>query len=114
MSNQTPVPSPSTGKNTTMAAIAYIIFFVPLLTDAKDDPFVKFHVKQGLLLVILGFALSIVNTILYRIPLVGWLVALALGIGLFALWVIGIMNALNGKQEPVPLVGQYAEQYLKF
>jgi uncharacterized membrane protein len=114
MSNQTPVPSPSTGKNTTMAAIAYIIFFVPLLTDAKDDPFVKFHVKQGLLLVILGLAVSIVNTILGRIPFVGWLVALALGIGLFALWVIGIMNALNGKQEPLPLIGQYAEQYLKF
>ena len=41
-------------KNTTMAIIAYIIFFVPLLTgDAKKDSFVKYHVKQGLVLFLL-------------------------------------------------------------
>ncbi|GAF91940.1 unnamed protein product, partial [marine sediment metagenome] len=35
-------------KNTGMAIVAYILFFIPLLTDAKNDPFVKYHVKQGL------------------------------------------------------------------
>ncbi len=35
-------------KNTAMAAVAYLIFFLPLLTDAKNDQFVKYHVKQGL------------------------------------------------------------------
>ena len=102
-------PSPSSTKNTTMAAIAYILFFVPLLTDAKDDPFVKFHVKQGLLLLIL----SIFTSILGRIPIIG-IIGWVLGFGLFILWVIGIMNALNGSMTPVPLVGQYAEEYLKF
>jgi uncharacterized membrane protein len=105
----TPTPTPSSTKNTTMAAIAYIIFFVPLLTDAKDDPFVKFHVKQGLLLLIL----SIFTSILGRIPIIG-IIGWVLGLGLFVLWVIGIMNALNGNMTPVPLVGQYAEEYLKF
>ena len=111
MSNNipTPSPSPSSTKNTTMAAIAYILFFVPLLTDAKDDPFVKFHVKQGLLLLIL----SIFTSILGRIPIIG-IIGWVLGLGLFVLWVIGIMNALNGNMTPVPLVGQYAEEYLKF
>ncbi len=108
-------PSPSSTKNTSMAAIAYVLFFVPLLTDAKDDSFVKFHVKQGLLLLIIGIAISFLNVaILYRIPFIGWLISFLLGIGLFVLWLLGLMNALNGKQEPVPLVGQYAEQYLKF
>ncbi len=112
MTNNTPTPTST--KNTTMAAIAYIIFFVPLLTDSKDDPFVKFHVKQGLLLLILSVVVSVFNTIIGRIPFVGWLVALFLGFGLFALWLIGILNALGGKMTPVPLVGQYAEEYLKF
>jgi uncharacterized membrane protein len=110
----TPTPSPSSTKNTTMAAIAYILFFVPLLTDSKDDPFVKFHVKQGLLLLIVSVIVSIFNSVIGRIPFIGWLVALVLGVGLFALWLIGIMNALNGKMEPLPVIGQYAEQYLKF
>jgi len=109
-----PTPAPSATKNTTMAAIAYIVFFVPLLTDSKDDPFVKFHVKQGLLLLILGIAVSILNSILDRIPFIGWLIAIVLGIGMFALFVIGIMNALNGKTEPLPVIGKYAEQYFKF
>jgi uncharacterized membrane protein len=97
-----------------MAAIAYVLFFVPLLTDSKDDPFVKFHVKQGLLILILSIVVSIVNSIIGRIPFIGWVVAFVLSLGVFALWLIGIMNALNGKQEPVPVVGQYAEEYLKF
>jgi uncharacterized membrane protein len=112
MSNITPTPSST--KNTTMAAIAYVLFFVPLLTDSKDDPFVKFHVKQSILLVILSIIVSIFNSIIGRIPFIGWLIGLILGLGVFALWVIGIMNALNGKMTPVPVVGQYAEEYLKF
>ena len=110
----TPTPSPSSTKNTTMAAIAYFFFFVPLLTDSKDDPFVKFHVKQGLLLLILSLFISIFNSIIGQIPIIGWLIGLMLVFGLFVLWVMGIMNALNGKMAPVPVVGQYAEQYLKF
>jgi uncharacterized membrane protein len=107
-------PTPSSSKNTSMAAIAYFLFFVPLLTDAKDDPFVKYHVKQGLLLLILGIIVSIFNSIIGRIPFIGWAVSFILGVGMFVLWLLGLMNALNGKQEPVPLVGQYAEEFFKF
>lgn len=107
-------PTPSSSKNTSMAAVAYFLFFVPLLTDAKDDPFVKYHVKQGLLLLILGIIVSIFNSIIGRIPFIGWAVSLLLGVGMFVLWLLGLMNALNGKQEPVPVVGQYAEEFFKF
>jgi uncharacterized membrane protein len=107
MTNNTPTPTST--KNTTMAAIAYIIFFVPLLTDSKDDPFVKFHVKQSLLL----WILALINSIIGRIPFIG-LISILLGFGILVLWILGLMNALNGKTEPVPLVGQYAEEYLKF
>ena len=41
-------------KNTLMAVLAYlgILILVPFLTDAKKDPFVKFHLKQGVALII--------------------------------------------------------------
>ena len=97
----------SSGKkseNTAMAVVAYILFFVPLLTDAKDDPFVKFHVKQGLLLFIIAVANMVLTPLLFMIT---WLI----GIFVLVLAILGIMNALNGKKEPLPLIGQYAEKF---
>ena len=60
----------ASGKNTGMAIVALIIFFVPLLTDAKKDPFVKFYVKQGLVLFIGWIAISIItwHPGLYSVP----------------------------------------------
>jgi len=93
-------------KNTGMAVVAYILFFVPLLTDAKDDPFVKYHVKQSIVLLILivgGWIIGI-------IPILGWILALLLPIFEFVLLVIGIINAVNGQEKPLPLIGQFADK----
>ncbi len=97
---------PQRQKNTGMAVVAYILFFVPLLTDAKDDPFVKYHVKQGLTLFIAWFAVSVVSMvppILFVSPL--------LHLGMFILLIIGIMHALNGKEEELPVIGQFAKNF---
>ena len=92
-------------KNIGMAVIAYIIFFIPLLTEAKNDPFVKYHVKQGLVLFI-GY---IIEIFVGTIPFFGWTVAPLLGLCLLILFILGIMNALKGEQKPLPIVGKYAE-----
>ncbi len=97
-------------KNTGMAILGYILFFVPLLTDAKDDPFVKYHVKQGLLLWIIAVAAAVLGVI----PILGWIIALIVPLVVFVLAILGIINAANGEMKPVPLVGQYAEQWFKF
>lgn len=100
--------APPKGKNTGMAVVAYILFFLPLLTEAKNDPFVKYHVKQGLVLFITWFIVGAVSWM----PFV-FLIAWALNLGLFVLFIIGIMNAIAGKEAPLPLIGQFAE-YFKF
>jgi uncharacterized membrane protein len=100
---------PEEGKNTTMAIIAYLIFFVPLLTDSKNDPFVKYHVKQGMLL----FILAVVNALLTNIPLY-YMINPLVSIAIIILLVMGIINAANGKMQPVPVIGKFAEQYFKF
>ncbi len=94
------------GKNTGMAIVAYILFFVPLLTDAKDDPFVKYHVKQGLVLFIAGVILMLVGFM----PVLHWFSWL-FNIAIFVLAVIGILNAANGKEKPLPLIGQFADSF---
>jgi len=98
-------------KNTGMAIVAYILFFIPLLTDAKKDPFVKFHVKQGLIIFIGWFVIGIIDYILSFIPFIGWMIARLLNVLLFILMVIGIMNAAKGEQKPLPVIGKFAEKF---
>ncbi|OGZ35867.1 MAG: hypothetical protein A2V60_01040 [Candidatus Portnoybacteria bacterium RIFCSPHIGHO2_01_FULL_39_19] len=97
----------SSKKNTGMAIVAYIIFFIPLLTDAKNDPFVKYHVKQGLILFI-GY---VIEMFVGTIPFFGWIITPLLGVILFILFIIGIMNAINGKEKPLPVIGRFAENF---
>lgn len=94
-------------KNTLMAVVAYIIFFIPLLTESKDDPFVKFHVKQGLILLISFIVAYLVVVIPFIGPTLRWLAQAFL----FALLVIGIIHALRGEEKPLPLIGKFAENF---
>ncbi len=89
-------------KNKSMGIIAYIIFFVPLLVDgAKDSPYVKFHVNQGLLLVLGYIALSIIGVI----PILGWIISFVGWIALVVIHIITLIGAANGQAKKLPLVG---------
>jgi uncharacterized membrane protein len=106
-------PTAAGNKNTTMAVIAYILFFVPLLTgDAKKDPFVKYHTKQGLVLFLLGLVIQAISWFVpyYLWYSFSWIMSL-LNLGMFVLLILGIVNAVNGKQEPLPLIGQFADNF---
>lgn len=92
-------------KNTNMAIIAYILFFIPLLTDAKNDPFVKYHVKQGLALFICFMVVAAVSQTFFGMFFTG-----LLDLGLVVLAVIGILNVTKGKQEPLPFLGRFADK----
>lgn len=89
-------------QNKVIALLAYILFFIPLLA-AKDSPYAMFHANQGLVLLLLGISVSIVSSI---IPIIGWFIIGPIGtIFVIVLAVIGIVNALNGKAKPLPLIG---------
>jgi uncharacterized membrane protein len=96
-------PEPHKDKNTGMAVVAYILFFIPLLTEAKNDPFVKYHVKQGLVLFLAWVAVSAVSMVI-------WILSI-LNLGLIILLVLGILNAVHGKEEPLPLIGQFSSHF---
>lgn len=94
-------------KNVAMAFIAYILFFVPLLTDSKNDPFVKFHIKQGLILFIFWVASCIIG----EIPVIGWTLFPFLSIIGLILFIFGIINALNSEKKELPVIGKYARHF---
>lgn len=114
----TPAPQPnatqpaSSQPNTGMAIVAYILFFIPLLTDAKKDPFVKFHVKQGIVIFALAIILWVVRMFIpwYWLWKLYWLFNL-IGLAILVFAIIGIVNAANGKQEKLPLIGQFGDMF---
>lgn len=89
----------------TMAIVAYLVFFVPLLMDdMKRNNFVMYHTEQSIVLLIFNIIAGIVGTITCGIGLIlyiPWLVFL----------IMGIMNASKGECKPLPLIGSFGEKF---
>lgn len=94
-------------KNTVMAVIAYVVFFIPLLTLDKNDQFVKFHIKQGMILFVAWFAAIFAS----MIPFIGQILSPVLSLALIVLMVVGIKNACQGLEKPLPFIGKYAASF---
>lgn len=92
-----------------MSALAYlgILVLIPFLTDAKKDPVVKFHIKQGFVLLIL----EVIGWFVNRIPYLGWPVGALISLVTLILAIIGIINVVNGHEKELPLIGQYAKNF---
>ncbi|MDD2585792.1 MAG: hypothetical protein PHO25_04060 [Syntrophomonadaceae bacterium] len=90
-------------QNKTMAGLAYIIFFLPLLA-CPDSKFGRYHANQGLLLLLLGFAGSIV---LSMIPIIGWILLPIFALGMLVLAILGLVNGFGGKVKELPLIGKF-------
>ena|SRR3990172_1570803 len=95
-------------KNKAMAIVGYIIpilFFIPLVTDAKNSPFAKFHANQQLVLLIAWVVVNVVGGV---IPFIGWFLILPLGvIFLVVLAIMGIINAAKGEMKELPVIGGF-------
>ncbi len=107
--NQAPGPKPTNEdveKNKAMAIIGYILpilFFIPLITDAKDSQFAKFHANQQLVLLISAIVVNIVGGV---IPVIGWFLILPIGsVVLLVIAIMGLINAAKGEMKPMPLIG---------
>ena len=111
-SAQSSNPNSSTAtKNIPMGVLAYLgpLLVISFLT-AKDDPFVKFHIKQGLVLLVIEIAIWMIGMI--GISYI-WTILTLLNLATFVLAVIGIINVINGKEKELPIVGKYSS-YFKF
>lgn len=104
--------------NTTICAIlAYLLvgiiwYFAD--EEMQKSPFVKYHVKQGLLLLIAAVIVSVARSFFVFIPIIGWLISAALTLIILIAMIVGLINALNKKKQPMPIIGTYAEQIFTF
>jgi len=93
--------------NKVMAILAYfgLLVLIPLFA-AKESPFARFHANQGLILLIAGFVIWLVSTVLTFVsPFLGIISLLNIVILVFA--IIGIINAAKGEMKELPLVGKF-------
>ncbi len=94
--------------NTLMAVLSYLgpLVIISYVT-AKDNPFVKFHIKQGLVV----FSLEVIVWILSSMVWSLWMLLNFVNIVTLVLSIIGIINAVQGKEKELPVVGGFSSYF---
>jgi len=95
--------------NKTLAIVAYITLIGTLvaffMNQDKRDELVSFHVRQALglwlLQLLLGYFIGGFNS---------WMITNAFWIFFIVLFIYGIMGALGGKKNPVPILGAFFQK----
>lgn len=108
-------PAAPVGEDKTNAILAYVtpllclvgIVIAIVMHNSKKTKLGSYHLRQSLGLVILCVA----NGIFSLIPFIG-LLAILTGLGIFVLWVMGLLNAINGQIKPIPVVGEKINELL--
>lgn len=99
--------------NKVMAVLSYlwILVLIPILA-APNSPYARFHASQGLTLLLVDIAWGVVSGILSFIlgfiPVINLLwgiIVWLVGIALFVMTILGIVNAVQGKAKELPLIG---------
>ncbi|WP_419211517.1 DUF4870 domain-containing protein [Maribacter sp. X9] len=99
------------GKNTAIIAYCTLIGLIIAFTlnSSKKNPFANFHIKQSVGLALTGLILYIID----KVPYIGGILNLLGLIILFYMWIMGLMNAINGVEKPVPLLGNAYKELFK-
>ena len=87
-----------TGIVSYITIIGWIVAFL-----AGDKEGAKFHLNQAL---VLELASLINGYIVAMIPIIGPLVSVVISIGLFVLWILGLVAAIKEEEREIPVLGQ--------
>ena len=102
--------------NKTLSIVSYITLLGWLISfvigKEKSNSLLKYHLKQSLGLIIFSIVLSIILNVLMMVTKTGIL-------GIFGfiplvLMIIGIINAANNVEKPLPMIGKMFEGKFSF
>jgi uncharacterized membrane protein len=101
-------PTDDGGNETLMGILAYIsiLVLIPLLVE-KNNPFVKYHVKQGLVLLVIEVGVYVIGAMIWML----WPILQFVHLACVVLSILGIVNVVQKKQNPLPLVGQFGDMF---
>lgn len=84
--------------------VAYLSWPGLLIASFAGDRYAsRFHLNQSL---VIWLAATLISVTAKWLPLFGWLVGLVGGLFCALCWFIGIINAIQGIEKEVPLLGQ--------
>jgi len=103
--------------NKTLSIISYITIIGWLVAyfigKDKADSLLKYHLRQALGLGIVSIIFNIVFTaVAMAVPALSFLGLV--GYVFIVLWIIGIINAANSVEKPLPLIGKTFENKFAF
>ncbi|QQR82742.1 hypothetical protein IPJ70_01370 [Candidatus Campbellbacteria bacterium] len=95
-------------KNTLMGILSYLgpLVLVPFFTN-KEQPFVKFHIKQGLVV----FSIELIAYVLGMFMWQLWVIRNLVNLATLILSIIGIVNVVEKKEKELPLVGSFSKYF---
>jgi len=96
----------------TIAIISYITIIGTLIAfimnQNRHNYFASFHIRQALGIFLLGLIVNFIN----RYSNFDWL-EIILAIGVFVLWIIGLIGAIQGEEKRVPLLGDQFQEWFR-
>lgn len=97
-----------------MCVLSYLGIFalIPYLVK-KEDPFLQFHSKQGLVLTAVAIFFMVISGLLSIIPFVVCLMmplSFVVSIGFLVLAIVGIIKACSGERWVMPVLGQFTDK----
>ncbi|GLB51889.1 membrane protein [Neptunitalea chrysea] len=91
-----------------LGILAYITFVGTILAffmnDEKKSEYVYFHIRQMLGLFILFIICNVIAELYIIMSLGFWVVS-------FICWLLGLISAIQYKQEPIPIIGKYFQKW---
>lgn len=111
---QTPPAQPVGLSENATSALAYFTF-IPAAIFLAIAPYnqsakVRFHCWQSIFLTIVAVVVDVFWRILIHIPFL-WIISpifLIIWLAFFVLWLVIVINALNGKMFKVPIIADFA------
>lgn len=83
-----------------VAYLTYVGLLIALVAGDRERS--KFHLNQSLVIWLTFTVVGLVS----RVPLVGWMIGAVGSIFCSICWFIGIINAIQGVEREVPVLGQ--------
>lgn len=95
----------------TVAIVAYLtlvgLIIAFILNSEKKNAFAKYHIGQSLGLCLTGLGLGVIG----MIPILGWIINILGFFILVYMWIMGLMNAINGRKKAIPILGKKYEEW---
>jgi len=108
-----PEETPQSGLSDNAASGLAYFTFIPAIIFLVTAPYnqkaaIKFHSWQSIFLTGLAVCCWVLQMILMFIPFIGWLISILISLSLLGIWILCVVNAFNGKQFRLPVIGDLA------